>query len=140
METSGVAVYGVQLPGRVGGQSVLRLTNTEEIVTQLEAQLTKNANEWNFGSLPLVILGHSYGALISYELTKLVNQTAGSSLHVDSLIISAARFPGLVAAYNMDSTSTLHHKTTDTELYDHVLDLGGNQLFSLFSRIHSFSL
>lgn len=80
-----VEVVGIQLPGRESRFSEPPLVSIDDIVGQLTEVIAQH------GDKPFVLFGHSLGALVSYELTRAIQQLRGSTPR--HLIVSGTRAP-----------------------------------------------
>ncbi|MFF4383548.1 thioesterase II family protein [Kitasatospora sp. NPDC001547] len=105
----GVTVVPLELPGR-GSRCV------EKPVDELAALLDDLYRQVDPAS-PYVLFGHSYGAVIAFELTKLLR--AEGAPEPSALLVSASRAPRLPAA---DADS---HLLSDAELVERLAALGG---------------
>ncbi|NIF86990.1 alpha/beta fold hydrolase [Burkholderia sp. Cy-637] len=91
---AGVGISGVQLPGR-GARA------DEPAATDLDALLDEIAVEYlALPAPPPILFGHSFGALIAYELAMRVNHTARRAGGVDPvtrLVVSGLSAPPTIA-------------------------------------------
>lgn len=86
-----VELIGVQLPGREDRFQETRLTCMEQIVTQVNSELQPLID------LPLVLFGHSMGALVAYEVAQAL---AGEPLiSLLALMVSGANAPHIKSGH-----------------------------------------
>lgn len=107
-----VDVCGVQLPGRESRWSEPALISLPLLTQQLSAQLRPMMDE------PFAFFGHSMGALIAFELARLVRRDHGlSPVH---LFVSGSRAP--------------HFRSRDTQIYQMPTD----KFLEELSRLNGF--
>ncbi|MGE7437918.1 thioesterase II family protein [Kitasatospora sp. NPDC001175] len=104
-----VTVVPLELPGR-GSRCV------EEPIDELAALLADLYQQLDPGS-PYALFGHSYGAVIAFELAKLLR--AKGDPEPSALLLSASRAPRLLGA---DADT---HRLSDAELTERLAELGG---------------
>ncbi|HEX8647384.1 MAG TPA: alpha/beta fold hydrolase [Thermoleophilaceae bacterium] len=106
-----VEVFGAHLPGRLGrlGEAPLRLLS--EVVQGLAGALPSDG-------LPLVLLGHSFGAHVAYELVR--HLSAAGEGGVAGIIVAASPAPGRARLREMAL-----HELPDDELVAELRALGG---------------
>ena len=111
LAASGVAVCPVQLPGRENrfGEQPFRTLPT------LMAALTDALA--GYASVPFALFGHSFGALLAYELVRTWRREAGPT--PEHLFVS-----GRIAPHLRDPRDRLH-VLPDRELLGHLRSLGG---------------
>lgn len=80
-----VDLIAIQLPGRESRFSEPLLHNISDIVNEL------SLNFYNYLDKPYILFGHSIGALISFEFTRILRKKAMQQPH--SLIISGTEAP-----------------------------------------------
>jgi surfactin synthase thioesterase subunit len=107
---SDVELIVAQLPGRglrIGEPPLRRVEPIVEGLCDAVAALDP---------LPYAIVGHSFGSVVAYELTKALERKA---LPPRLLVVSARQPPCF------PSEPPFAHRRTDAELIEHLLDIGG---------------
>jgi surfactin synthase thioesterase subunit len=82
-----VSVLGVQLPGREARWADPEPASMDDAVAGICAELAKLGSP----DQPIVIFGHSFGALLGYEIAKYLRQKRGSWPH--AVVVAACRPP-----------------------------------------------
>lgn len=82
-----VEVLGIQYPGRQDRHTEKMIDNVPELVEEIHPRITT----WT--DLPLVLFGHSMGAVLAFELARLLEQAPSSSMA--GLIVSGRRAPSI---------------------------------------------
>jgi surfactin synthase thioesterase subunit len=102
LEDLPVEVYGINLPYRYANEKKTNaLKSLPEIIRFFEENIISKATEWNPRMLPIILLGHSFGGTLSFELLRSLqesNQRKGNSsafehFFVKKVIISASLPP-----------------------------------------------
>ncbi|MFE7779195.1 thioesterase II family protein [Streptomyces sp. NPDC057445] len=99
-----------QLPGRGARINEPLLTRVEPLVEGLGRALA------DLEPLPYAVIGHSFGSVLGYELTRAMEQ---KGLAPTLLAVSARQPPCF------PSEPPFAHLRSDAELLDHLLDIGG---------------
>ncbi|MFI5621585.1 thioesterase II family protein [Streptomyces sp. NPDC051567] len=99
-----------QLPGRGPRMNEPPLRRVEELVEGLGGALS------DLDPLPYTIIGHSFGSVLGYELTKAMEH---KGLPPQLLAVSARQPPCF------PSEAPYAHQRTDAELLAHLVDMGG---------------
>lgn len=107
-----VELIGVQLPGREERFQETRLTRMEHIVTHVTRELQP------LTALPLVLFGHSMGALIAYEVAQALYGEPLRSLA--GLIVSGANAPHVRSCHRRCA-----HDANEQEIISDITALGG---------------
>lgn len=105
-----VELLAAQLPGRGARSAEEPLRRTEPIVAALSAELSART------PLPTVVLGHSFGSVLAYELTRAL-ELRGTP---PRLVVVSARQPPC-----FPSRPPYSHELPDDELVRHVHRIGG---------------
>lgn len=82
-----VAVAGVQLPGRETRWSDPPAASMDAAVAAIAAELAALVASWH----PVVVFGHSFGALLGYELVRVLRRERDQ--RVEALVVAACRPP-----------------------------------------------
>ncbi|MCT2592044.1 alpha/beta fold hydrolase [Streptomyces sp. N2-109] len=85
---SQVEVLGVQYPGRQERRTEKMIDNIPDMADQVFSRL----NAWR--DRPLVLLGHSLGAIVAFEVARRLEQE--TSTGVSGLIVSGRRAPSII--------------------------------------------
>ena len=125
LQDQGVAVYGVNLPGRNG-------RNPEKIMNRLYPIIMESAIEVEMAAInntfpagtPLFFLGHSFGGLLAFELIRHMEKIQ-SPVKVEKLILSAIHSPADLTMKNKSSNNVFHHTESDNELFSYIKQIGG---------------
>lgn len=80
-----VEVLAAQLPGRGARRSEPPASSIEEIVAQLAAETTR------YAGTPFLFFGHSFGAVLAYELAQRLHGSDGP--HPQAIVISSCPAP-----------------------------------------------
>lgn len=93
-------IYCLDLPGRFFRQNEMPFKNLQELLQAIKLQIS------TLPPLPTFLLGHSFGALLSYELAWLFNQDP--SFSIVGLGLSALRPPSAETLLNHQKLSLLN--------------------------------
>ena len=96
-----INIYAIQLPGREQRYSEKYISNFNELLVNLKQYVKP------FLQNDLIIFGHSLGAFIAYEFTKILNHC--DLKFVKHLIVSGAESPSL---FNVNKYKFLHQCIT----------------------------
>lgn len=107
-----VELIGVQLPGREDRFQEPRLTRMEQIVSQIARELQPLVD------LPLVLFGHSMGALVAYEVAQALYGEPLMSLL--ALIVSGANAPHIKSGHIRCAADA-----SEQEVISDIANLGG---------------
>ncbi|MER7271674.1 thioesterase domain-containing protein [Micromonospora carbonacea] len=107
---AGVEFLVAQLPGRGLRAAEPPLRRVGPLVDGLAGALAERA------PLPYVIVGHSFGSVLGYELTRAMERAGLPPRH---LVVSARQPPCF------PSEPPYGHRRTDAELLEHLVDIGG---------------
>ena len=107
-----VELIGVQLPGREDRFKETRLTCMKQIVTQVVGELR------SLTDLPLVLFGHSMGALVAYEVAQALYGEPLISLL--ALMVSGANAPHIESGHIRCTADASEH-----EVISDIANLGG---------------
>jgi len=105
-----VGLLAVQYPGHLGRWADPLCTSFNDLVTSLANSLTRTV------SSDVVLFGHSFGALVAFELARALR---GAGLQPRHLFVSACRPPDIAP------TEPIVHPWSDSRLLDYVVGLGG---------------
>lgn len=105
-----VELVVAQLPGRGARIKERPLTRVEPLVDALGRDLA------DLPPLPYAVVGHSFGSVLAYELTRLMEQ---KGLAPQLLAVSARQPPCF------PDEPPFAHLRSDAELLEHLLDIGG---------------
>ncbi|KOT93206.1 thioesterase [Streptomyces sp. NRRL F-5755] len=105
-----VELVVAQLPGRGARIGEQPLTRVEPLVDALARCLA------DLPELPYAVIGHSFGSVLAYELTRTMEQ---KGLAPELLAVSARQPP----CFAGEPPST--HLRSDADLLEHLLDIGG---------------
>ncbi|MER6091344.1 thioesterase II family protein [Streptomyces bluensis] len=105
-----VELVVAQLPGRGARVNEQPLTRVEPLVDALSRGLA------DLPELPYAVIGHSFGSVLAYELTRVMEQ---KDLAPGLLAVSARQPPCF------PSEPPHPHLRSDAELVEHLLDIGG---------------
>jgi surfactin synthase thioesterase subunit len=126
-----VKVYGVSLPGR-GGRNVDQVPKSmTDLVDKLHEQFVSNMHIWALSSCPLILLGHSFGGIIAFELARKIKACGRLNVQPSKLIVSAIKNPASLSDDNKNDNVITHHTQSNEELLDYIIYLGGNKPFQL---------
>lgn len=100
--------------------------NLNEVVDMLYELFNENKEKWRLNEIPLVLFGHSYGAILAFELTRKLQHF--NDIIVAKLILSAARNPGDLTQENLSRDEPCHHKQSDDELFHYLTTIGGKHI------------
>jgi surfactin synthase thioesterase subunit len=106
-----VGVLAIQYPGHEGRWSEPLCVTPDDLVAPLADALTRSV------SGDVVLFGHSFGALVAFELARALRRIGGVRLR--HLFVSASRPPD-VATHGQAG-----HFCSDRQLLDYVVGLGG---------------
>ncbi|MEV7144782.1 thioesterase II family protein [Streptomyces tauricus] len=106
-----VEVLGVQYPGRQERRTEEMIDNVPGLVDQIAGRMTAWLDR------PLVLFGHSMGAVLAFEVARRLEHEAGTGL--SALMVSGRRAPSIVR----DDEDM--HLRDDRELLAEVRSLGG---------------
>ncbi|WP_055717535.1 thioesterase II family protein [Streptomyces torulosus] len=105
-----VELVVAQLPGRGARITERPLTRVEPLVDALGAALAE------LPELPYAVVGHSFGSVLAYELTRTMEHKG----FAPELLVVSARQPPCFSA-----EPPFAHLRSDAELVEHLLDIGG---------------
>ncbi|WP_338894774.1 thioesterase domain-containing protein [Streptomyces sp. TG1A-60] len=105
-----VELVVAQLPGRGARINEPPLTRVEPLVDALSRGLA------DLPELPYTVIGHSFGSVLAYELTRAMEQKG----FAPGLLAVSARQPPC-----FPSEPPFAHLRSDAELLEHLLDIGG---------------
>ena len=122
-EPKRIQLLAINLPGRSGNVSNA-YDNMNHVVKDtiqaLEVHLQKLYHQYQFQpkTIPIIMFGHSLGALIALEVSKHANSWK-SSLNIVHLCVSGMLSPDLVTTRNQESQTKIFRLSNDA-LYRHV--------------------
>jgi len=76
---------------------------------------------------PIVFFGHSLGALLAFEFSRLCWRETDPSLRIpiQALVVSAVRSPDVLSESNIRPTQTPRHLLSDEDLLSYIEEIGG---------------
>jgi len=112
----GIAIFGIQLPGRDGSQSTRATRRVQDLLPALmEAWVRFHAH--TDATIPFAFYGHSLGALVAFELTRALREA--HEPQPAALFVSGRRAP------HRPLTRTALCDLADAELLQALKDMGG---------------
>mmetsp|Transcript_22335 Transcript_22335/g.37365 ORF Transcript_22335/g.37365 Transcript_22335/m.37365 type:complete len:290 (+) Transcript_22335:119-988(+) len=127
----GVNVLAVNLPGRNGRGTDKMFRSIGNITEAIYHEIEKFHAENKLGVHPTFFFGHSLGGLISFELTKMIEQKmaenapedSANALRVAKVIASAVRSPADLTQHNKEEVP--RHTLSDEDLMEYIEKMGG---------------
>lgn len=116
LESSGINVYAYSLPSKPPKGRVY--SNVDDIVNQLFESIMKVQDVKNMTN---VFFGHSLGAIVSFELSRKLENT----LNINALIVSAAKNPDLLTSLNQDPKNIKRYALNDKDFIEYFRSIGG---------------
>lgn len=107
-----VELIAVQLPGREDRFHEPRFTRMEQIVAQVKRELSPLAD------LPMMLFGHSMGALVAYEVAQAI--TCGGRFPLAGLIVSGSNAPHIKSCHTRCT-----HNASERDVLADITKLGG---------------
>jgi surfactin synthase thioesterase subunit len=133
LTTAGVELIGVNLPGRRPNEVLADYDSTHSkpfeyflhvcvnvLVPVICGHMTKKLP---IDNLPIAFFGHSLGSLVAFEVIRAFERTQCRYV-VNHMIVSAALSPVELSIKNLSPQTRMHHKETDVQLFDHIVDIG----------------
>ena len=142
-EADGICVWSFILPSRVVPSEKLytldeiasmfiqhlRTLTTKTILKENVDQRTKAPEVFFPPNKPLILLGHSLGAMLAYEsarrLTAESEKFSAMGINLSHLIVSSASSPNILSQMNVRDAGKGYHTYTESDLFDHIKRLGG---------------
>lgn len=136
LQSHGIAVYGITLPGRNGRNTNTMFRRFPELVKALLPEFVEYHSRYVIGELPLIFFGHSFGGLLAYELKKAITVEDYPRIVIDRVIVSAVRCPMDLTEQNKEPNQRRYFQMSDTELMAYITSIGGiHQRTDVYNRI-----
>lgn len=107
-----IELIAVQLPGRENRFHESRLTRMEQIINQVQKELLPLTD------LPLMLFGHSMGALVAYEMAQTL--ASRKEFPLAGLIVSGCNAPHIKSCHTRCS-----HDASEQQILADICSLGG---------------
>jgi surfactin synthase thioesterase subunit len=123
-EADGISVLAVNLPGRYPRDNIDEQMNS---ISALAGSISKIVEEsrniwtWDGNMIPLVIFGHSLGGIFAFEVAFNLQHMS----IVNHIIISGAKSPEYLTAYNLNPATIIRSEQSDEDLFRFFIDTGG---------------
>lgn len=109
---SDIELIAVQLPGREDRFHEARFTRMEQIVTQVQRELS------SLSDVPIMLFGHSMGALVAYEVAQAIS--CGNRFPLAGIIVSGSNAPHIKSCHTRCTNDA-----NEEEMIADITKLGG---------------